>query len=421
MSPPTPTAGRSAGHSVGSGVGPGAGPNGQTLAPTASSAPGSPGSLRSANQSRVVRLLREGGDSWTQADLARATGLAPATVSTIVRDLHDHGVVDVVPGSGRRGAAVRLSPAAGTVVGIDFGHSHVAVAVGDLSGAVLRESRHHTGGGEDHGEALALARRMLDALDAFDASAPPVRGLGLGLPAPVADDVVESDAIFPGWHGVNAREAAEAVFGVPVLVENDANLGALAEHRVGAGRGYDSSVFIKTSSGVGAGIIIDGELFHGAGGTAGEIGHLTLDDQGPVCRCGKRGCLEAYTSTPFVQQMVAGQLPETLGATDVDHVVAAARAGNVAARRALEEAGLHLGRGLASVVNLLNPALVAVGGDMARAGELLLEPARIGLRRYALDAAASTPVVAGELGGRASLIGAVLLVAENTEVSASGL
>lgn len=391
---------------------------GPVLPTSAPGSPGSPGSLRSANQSRVVRLLRERGDSWTQADLARATGLAPATVSTIVRDLADHGLVDVVPGSGRRGAAVRLSPSAGTVVGIDFGHSHVAVALGDLAGTVLGEQRAHTGGGEDHREALALARRMLEELGAYDADAPVVRAAGLGLPAPVADEVVDSDAIFPGWHGVNARDAAEAVLGCPVLVENDANLGALAEHRVGAARGYASSVFIKTSSGVGAGIVIDGELFHGAGGTAGEIGHLTLDDQGPACRCGKRGCLEAYTSTPFVQQQLVGQLPETPQAPDVDGVVAAANDGNVAARRALEEAGLHLGRGLASIVNLLNPALVAVGGDMARAGELLLEPARIGLRRYALDSVASTPVVRGELGGRASLIGAVLLAAESTDVSA---
>ena len=151
---------------------------------------------------------------------------------------------------------------------------------------------------------------------------------------------------------------------------------------------------MKISSGVGAGIIIDNRLFHGAGGTAGEIGHLTLDDQGPLCRCGSRGCLEAYTSTGTVQAMMAGQLPRA----DLDAIVAAAQSGNVGAQRALEDAGLHLGWGLASIVNLLNPAIVVVGGDMARAGELLLESARIGLRRHALDSVALTPVVASELG-----------------------
>lgn len=385
--------------------------------------PGSPASLRSANQARVIALLREGAATWSQADLARAAGLAPATVSTIVRELAEHGLVDVEPGRGRRGAVVRLAGGAGAVLGVDVGHRHVSVAVGDLRGEVLREVRRPIVGGEDHRQVLALVRELMTelmtGLEVDGAGAPPLRAAALGLPAPVAHDVVDSDVIFPGWHGVDARAAAEAALGVPVVVENDANLGALAEHLQGAAQGTASSVFIKTSSGVGAGIVIAGELFHGAGGTAGEIGHLTLDDQGPVCRCGKRGCLEALTSVLFVQQQVAGQIPEAPAAADVDEVVAAAREGNVAARRALEEAGMHLGRGMASLVNLLNPALISVGGDMARAGELLLEPARLGLRRYALDSVAATPVVAGRLGSRASVIGAVLLAARGTEVGPS--
>ena len=161
--------------------------------------------------------------------------------------------------------------------------------------------------------------------------------------------------------------------------------------------------------------MLEGRLFHGSGGTAGEIGHLTLDESGPVCRCGSRGCLEAYTSTGALQAMMQTQLP----GAGVDEIVAAAREGNVSAVRALEDAGLHLGWALASVVNLLNPGLVVVGGDMARAGELLLESARIGLRRHALDAVAATPVEASELGERASLVGAVLLAAERTELIAS--
>jgi len=381
------------------------------------SAPGSTSSLRSANQQRVLDVLRGGapgeplGDdgTFTQAQLSRATGLAPATVSNIVRELTAAGLVETDPGSGRRGSSVRLARDAGLVAGVDFGHSHVAVAVGDLTGRLLAEERRRLEAGHLHTEALQMAASMLEAMTPVNES---VRHIGMGLPAPVTNDVIRSSAIFPGWEGVDARAAAEKEFGIPVHVENDANLGALAEHRHGVGRGHDSSVFVKISSGVGAGIIIDNQLFHGAGGTAGEIGHLTLDDQGPLCRCGSRGCLEAYTSIGNVLAMMSGQLPEA----DLDSVVAAARSGNVSARRAFEDAGLHLGWGLASIVNLLNPSLVVVGGDMARAGELLLESARIGLRRHALDSVALTPVLASELGERASLVGAVLLAAERTEL-----
>lgn len=372
--------------------------------------PGSTTSLRAANRHRVLEVLRGGPGAYSQAALARATGLAPATVSGIVRGLVESGLVESEPGSGRRGAAVRLSAAAGVVAGVDFGHSHLAVAVGDLSGHVTRQARRSVDDLEHH-VALALAREMLTELLGEDSV---LRGVGLGLPAPIAADVVQSSAILPGWEGVNAREAAEQVLGVPVHVENDANLGALAEHRAGAGRGHRSSVYVKTSSGVGAGIVIDDQLFHGANGTAGEIGHLTLDEQGPLCRCGKRGCLEAFTATSFVTREVAGAIP---GAEDVDTIVTAAKAGNVAALRALEEAGHHLGRGLAAVVNLINPSVVVIGGHLASADELLLEPARVSLRRYALDPVAATPVVASQLRGGASVVGAALLAAERTHLT----
>ncbi|MGZ4448852.1 MAG: ROK family protein [Nocardioides sp.] len=382
-------------------------------------APGSTSTLRTANQQRVLDVLRGGPGSeapgaddegeFTQAERARATGLAPATVSNIVRELIASGLVESEAGSGRRGSAVRLARGAGVVGGVDFGHSHVAVAVGDLTGRLLAEERRPLEQGHAYTEALRMASTMLDAMTAGRGT---IRHIGLGLPAPVTNDVVRSSAIFPGWDGVNTRAAAEDHFGIPVHVENDANLGALAEHRQGVGRGHDSSVFVKISSGVGAGIIIDNQLFHGAGGTAGEIGHLTLDDAGPLCRCGSRGCLEAYTSTGTVLAMMAGQLPQA----SLDDVLDAAHTGNVSAQRALEDAGLHLGKGIASVVNLINPSLVVIGGDMARAGDLLLESARIGLRRHALDSVALTPILASELGERASLVGAVLLAAERTEL-----
>ena len=379
-------------------------------------APGSTASLRTANQNRVLAVLRTGADdpadataAHTQAELARLTGLAPATVSNIVRELAASGVVDTVPGSGRRGSSVRLAATAGVVAGIDFGHAHLAVAVGDLSGRVLAEEQLPLAEPLSHEEALGRAASILDRL--LEGRGP-LRHAGLGLPAPVVDNVVRSAAIFPGWEGVDSSASTAAVLGVPVTVENDANLGALAEHRQGDGRGHASLVYVKIASGVGAGIIINDQLFHGAHGTAGEIGHLTINEQGPMCRCGSRGCLETYTSAEHLARLVSPTLPES----SLEDVVDEATHGNVSAQRALEDAGLHLGWALASVVNLLNPSVIIVGGRMASAGDLLLEPARTGLRRHALDSVAQTPIIQSGLGQRASMIGAVLLAAERTEL-----
>ena len=380
-------------------------------------APGSTASLRAANQRRVVRVLQglTDGEMLSQAEIARSTHLAPATVSNIVRDLAAAGVVETVTGSGRRGTAVRISRKAGLVAGIDFGHRHVRVAVGDLTGEILENVREPIA--QDHAcdEGLDRAAEMLDRLLAeLDSSRDDVLNIGLGLPAPITNEnVVLSSAILPGWVGVNARTEVEKRIGRPAHVENDANLGALAEHRHGSGMGHQTMVFVKVSSGVGAGMILGGELFRGSNGTAGEIGHLTIDEQGPFCRCGSRGCLEAYASVEMAQSALAAQLP---GAS-IDQIVAAAKEGNVSALRMFEDAGLHLGWGLAMLANLINPSAIVVGGDMSRAGELLLDAIHIGMRRHALASVASgTVVTQAALGDRASVMGALLLALDRTEL-----
>src|SRR4051812_25940022 len=187
--------------------------------------PGSTASLRAANQHRVLDVLRgvpsdraRGPDPategvFTQAELARFTGLAPATVSNIVRELAQAGLVDTEAGSGRRGSSVRLARKAGIVAGVDFGHSHVAVAVGDLAGRLLEEERVALDTATDHAKALRLSTRMLQRMSRGRGE---LRQVGLGLPAPVTEEVIRSAAIFPGWEGVNARAVAEETFGVPV-------------------------------------------------------------------------------------------------------------------------------------------------------------------------------------------------------------
>jgi predicted NBD/HSP70 family sugar kinase len=377
--------------------------------------PGSTSSLRVANQHRVIKVLQDAqtGQLVTQADIARATRLAPATVSSIVRELHAAGFVETTAGAGRRGTSVRIARGAGLVVGIDFGHEHVRVAVGELAGRILAETSRQISPAHACEEGLEIATVLRDELlSSLEAGPDSVLAIGLGLPAPIgADGLVVSSSILPGWVGVKADEVAADRLGKPVIIDNDANLGAIAEHRRGAGMGHRDMVYVKVSSGVGAGLIIDGRLFRG-GGTAGEIGHLTLDESGPVCRCGNRGCLEVYTSVITVKELLAVQHPNATFA----EIVASARVAHSASRRVIEDAGRQLGWGMAMVANLLNPSCLVIGGDMAQAGDMLLDAIRVGLRRHALGSLGATVELrTAVLGDRASVLGALLLALDSVE------
>ena len=380
--------------------------------------PGSATSLRVANLQRVLAVLLDArGEAVTQAELTRTTGLAAGTVSSIVRELAAAAVVDTVAGSGRRGTTVRLARGAGLVAGVDFGHSHVMVAVGDMAGQILAEARRPIDPGHDHDEGLDRAGEMLDGLlEDLDAQHHELRNIGLGLPAPISDEVVMSSAILPGWVGVNARRAAAKRFGRDVQIDNDANLGALAEHRHGAGRGHADMVFVKVSSGVGAGLIIDNTLYRGSHRDLGRDRPPDARRPGTALPVREPRLLEAYAASGTALSMMSEQMPDAT----IDDLVRSAHEGNVAALRVFEDAGLHLGWGLAALTNLMNPGIIVVGGDMARAGDLLLDSARIGLRRHVLAGAATTPVVAAALGDRASVIGAMLLAIEATDLVPDG-
>ena len=200
-----------------------------------------------------------------------------------------------------------------------------------------------------------------------------VIGIGLGVPGPidVGTGVLGSTAILPGWAGTNPREELAARTGVPVHVDNDANLGALGEQVWGSGRGVEDLAYIKVASGVGAGLVINGQIYRGPGGTAGEIGHITLDESGPVCRCGNRGCLETFTAARYVLPLLHSS--HGTGLT-MARVVRLAREGDPGCRRVIADIGRHIGSGVAKLCNLLNPSRVVLGGDLAEAGELVLGP-----------------------------------------------
>ncbi|MGP3977805.1 ROK family transcriptional regulator [Streptomyces sp. 8N114] len=374
--------------------------------------PGSQSSLHRANLERVVRAVRMAG-SLTQAEIARTTGLSAATVSNIVRELKDAGTVEVTPTSsgGRRARAVSLSADAGIVVGVDFGHSHLRVAVGNLAHTVLAEDAEpidvDASAEQGFDRAEQLVRRLVGESGISPAK---VIGIGLGVPGPIDMEtgVLGSTAILPGWVGTNPRDELTTRMGVPVYVDNDANLGALGEQVWGAGHGARDLAYIKVASGVGAGLVINGQIYRGPGGTAGEIGHITLDESGPVCRCGNRGCLETFTAARYVLPLLHSSHGTDL---TMARVVRLAAEGDPGCRRVIADIGRHIGSGVASLCNLLNPSRVVLGGDLAEAGDLVLGPVRDSVARYAIPSAARRlKVLPGELDSRAEVLGALALV-----------
>jgi predicted NBD/HSP70 family sugar kinase len=377
---------------------------------------GSLASLRRLNRRRVINALRQDG-RISRAEIARRTGLSRSTVSSLVAELQSDGLVmeREEPGAahgeqgGRPPILLSFDASAGAAVGIDFGHSHVRVAVADLSSTILAERAEPLDTDHAAHEGLDVAIELIDeALAEAGVERSRVIGAGLGLPGPIdqADGVIGSSAILPGWVGVAAAEEMRRRLDVPVVVDNDANLGALAELTHGAGRGATDLVYLKVSSGIGAGLILGGRLYRGWGGMAGELGHVLVDPEGAVCRCGNRGCLETAASTGALLEM----LRRSHGELTVAGMLALARDGDLGCRRVIADAGRVVGSAAAFMFNVLNPQRLVVGGDLAAAGDLLLDGVRSSVRLAALPAAADAArVVAGVLGERAQVLGALAL------------
>lgn len=382
---------------------------------------GSTASLRTANRQRVLELLRTAG-LVSQSEIARRTGLSRATVSNIVRELRDSDwITDRSQGDSgeRRGGprrGVALNQRAGLVLALDFGHRHLRAAVADLGHTVLAEDSRDLP--PDHGaeEDLPLAAQVVEALLAgIGAPRTAVLGVGMGLAGPVdpATGEVRSPAILPGWVGVPAKSAMSERLELPVLVDNDANLGALGELTWGSGAGARHLLYVKAATGVGAGLILDGRLYRGSGGIAGEIGHVTVDDRGPLCQCGDRGCLEAMAGSEALLALLrASHGPDlTIGAA-IDRALG----GDSGCRRIIADAGRAIGVAVAAACNVLAPERVVIGGTLAAAGTLLLAPMRDVVRRHAMHTISdNASIVAGALGQRAEVLGGLALALRSAD------
>ena len=256
---------------------------------------GSLRSLRERNRGRVIDALRNRGKA-SRAEIARATGLSRSTVSSIVADLIENGVVSEEAGAtgvahgeggGRPSVLLSLDPSVGLAVGVDFGHTHLRVAVSDLAHEILAEEGNGLDVDHSAEEGLTIAAGLVTSvLKDAGVKKERVLGVAMGLPGPIdrTTGAVGSSSILPGWVGIDPAAELERRLGLPVQVENDANLGALAEYVWGAGKGYSDIIYVKVSSGVGAGLLLGGHLHRGAGGTAGEIGHIPAQSGTAICR-----------------------------------------------------------------------------------------------------------------------------------------
>jgi predicted NBD/HSP70 family sugar kinase len=385
-------------------------------------------SHRRISRLRIIDALRAG-DPMSRADVARVTGLSRPMVSNLVNELRStrllHEDAERAPAGGeRRGRppiVLRLDASAGAAVGIEFDHARVRVAVSDLALRIQGELTRPLDPARKAGAGLDQAAAMVEQVLA-DAGVDRghVVGAGLALPGTtqLPDGVVGPSSILPLWTGVAAAAEMRRRLDLPVVADNDANLGAVAEAAFGAARNAQDVLYVKLTSGIGAGVIVKGGLYRGTAGRAGEIGHVRVRPDAPNCRCGRRGCLETVASTDALRAVLRAEHGRDLTVTAL---MDAARAGDPDCLRVIDDGGRALGSVIATLLNVLNPELVVIGGDLSPVGDILVKAVERSIVLDALpESAASAQVVPGVLGDRTQLLGALASVISELDLPLQG-
>jgi predicted NBD/HSP70 family sugar kinase len=355
-----------------------------------SSAPGqdreTPVNLRRLGRLRILQALVDAGE-LSRPELTRRTGLSRATVSSVVYDLigeglvREHTAANTAAKLGRPPLTLSLRPAAAFAVGVDIGHDHVRTILCNLASDCVWDESVNVDVDDSAAETLTAATTLIDrALRETRTPRPAVLGLGVGIACPVDRHTGElrAEGIMPGWVGLRPGDELAARTGLRAQVINDANACVLAERRYGAARTWDDVVYLRLSAGIGAGIVCDGRMLLGHDGLAGELGHAIVEANGAVCRCGNRGCLETVASPTAIADLLSRSWGRNVASADLVTLLESQERGAI---RAVEDAGDAVGRALAGTVMTLNPRLILVGGQLAAAGDVLLEPMRRALRR----------------------------------------
>lgn len=337
--------------------------------------------LREGHEERVLAALRTHGP-LTRSTLMRHTNLSRATLSSIVRHLLSRRALVEAPsepgpdrGRGRPVSLLTLNPAGGFAVGMDLGHRRIQVAVANVAHEIVASVGQDCAERTPWAQRVEIALRLLEsATGRASVSLSALEGVGVGIVGPVSET---------GSHRQNRRASRIDLirdrlvdqFGVPVHVDNNTRLATLAEAMWGAGAGVENVLYIRLSYGVGGGLVLNGHLFSGADGGAGEMGHVSIDPTGPRCHCGGRGCLERYVSL--------ATLLERCHTRQFDLLLQRLAAGDRRVNEIVDDAGRKIGRVLATACNVVNPEVVVIGGELVAAGDTLLRPVRAAIREAA--------------------------------------
>jgi predicted NBD/HSP70 family sugar kinase len=382
--------------------------------------------MREMNRALVLEMIRRG-KTVSRTELARRSMLTKPTVSAIVGDLIDEGIVhevgfDPSPSrKGRRSRLLELNDDAAAFVGIHFGVRHTSVAVADAGGEIRARRVVESFAGQFPRALRSLPPIVKEALGEAKLSRARLEGVGVAIPG-LVDQATGTCIIAPNlrFYNVPVRAKLAERLQAPTAVRNITQAAAIAEGRLGAARGVRSFVWVYVGSGIGTAIVVDGRVVYGKHGFSGELGHCAVVDNGIQCGCGGKGCLETVASGSAIEA-AARNGPAAFrrgrGSREIDahDVAVAARSGDPEARRILARAGDYLGMGISYLLNLLNPEMVVLGGRVIHAGESLLEPVRASVARHAMRSD-GIPIVPSAVGDDIMVRGAVLLALEGHHV-----
>ncbi|MDH4033823.1 MAG: ROK family transcriptional regulator, partial [candidate division Zixibacteria bacterium] len=355
-------------------------------------------------------------------EIARLTGLSRSTVSEIVDSLLTTGLIEEIgagkSSGGRRPIVLEFQDEARCILGVDLGATHVGVVLTDLRGNVLAwKERRHPVRSDPKGSRELVIALCDECLNESGKDKGSLLSIGVAVPSPVdpLNPKLLSEVVIPAWRGESGLEQLQQYYGVKVHVDNDANLGAVAENWWGAGQGIEDLVYIKVAHGIGAGYILNGDVYRGAAGVAGEMGHLPIDPNGSPCVCGLKGCLATLVGAPAVSERareLAGDYPDSclkINSAPFSDLRVAVEQGDALATRLVDEITDYLAIAIAGWFNLMNPKLAILGGSMASLGEFVVGPLREKVRGNTLVSKAAVSIRIGELGPRAVAVGAATL------------